>query len=152
MRFLIKPLMPRPRPISSLHPGLARSILNALEVNNPSRKIIRTLRIMKKISLFRIFLLMHHQVGLNPLRHSSRRTKTVVLAKKNLDNKAKIRILLLLASTPPPSRRTKTRIRTRKIYPILNTTLVNRKVIMLTSVPKKSHKTSVGLDNLHVGD
>ena len=95
---------------------------------------------------------MHHQVRPSPLWHSSKRTRTVVLAEEDPNDKAKARILLPLASTPLLSGRTKTRIRTRKTYPTLSTTLASRKAIMPTNVPRKSQKTSVGLDNLHVGD
>ena len=95
---------------------------------------------------------MHHQVGLNLFRHSSRRIRTVVLAEKDPSNKAKARILLPLASTPPLSGKTRIRIRTRKIYPILSATIVSTKIIIPTNVPRRSQKTSVNLDNLYVGD
>ena len=152
MRLLIKPLMPRPKPASRLYPGRERWILNALKVNGLPRRRIKTSGITKRISLPRILLLMHCQVGLNPLRHSPRRNRTVIPAKEDPNDRAKARILLPLASTPLLSGRTRTRIRTRKTYPILSATPASRKVIMPTSVPKRSQKTSVGLDNLHVGD
>ena len=95
---------------------------------------------------------MHHQVGPNPLWHSPRKIRTVVLAKENPNDKVKARILLPLALTPLPSGKTRTRIKIRKTYPILSTTLVNKKVIMPTSALRKSQKTSVGLNDLHVGD
>ena len=144
--------MPRPRPASRLHQLPERWIFDVLKVNNQPRRRIRTPEIMKRISFPRILLLMHHHMGLNPLQHSPRRNKIVVPAEKNLDNKAKARILLPLTSTLPLSRRTKTRIRTRKTYLILSATPVSRGVIMPKGIPKKSQKTSVGLDNLHVGD
>ena len=152
MKLLIRSLMSRPRLASRLHPRLERWLLDALEVNNPLKKMTKTSGTMKRISLSRIFLLMHHQEELNPLRHSPRRTKTVVLAEKNLNNKAKARILLLLVSTPLPSGKTKIKIRTRKTYLILSATYVSRKIIIPTNVPRISQKTSVGLDNLHFGD
>ena len=118
--MIIRPLMPRPKPAFRLHPERGRWILDALEVNGlPSRKI-RTPGITKRISLPRILLLMHHQVGLNPLRHSPRRNRTVVLAEEDPDDRAKARILLPLASTPLLSGRT--RIRTRKTYLTLSAT------------------------------
>ena len=123
-----------------------------MEVNGLPRRKIRTSGITKRISLPRILLLMHRQVGLNPLRHSPRRNRTVVLAKEDPDNRAKARIFLPLASTPPPSGKIRIKIRTRKTYPTLSATLASRKVIMPTSVPRKSQKTSIGLDDLHVGD
>ena len=95
---------------------------------------------------------MHHQVELNPLRHSPRRNRTVVLAEEDPDDRAKARILRPLALTPPPSGKTRIKIRTRKTYPTLSATLASRKAIMPTSVPRRSQKTSVGLDDLHVGD
>ena len=150
MRLLIKPLMPRPKPASSLHPEQGRWIPDALEVNGLPRKRIRTPGITKRISLPRILLLMHHQVGLNPLRHSPRRNRTVVLAEEDPDDRAKARILLPLASTPLLSGKTK--MRTKKTYPTLSATPASRKVIMPTSVPRRSQKTSVGLDDFHVGD
>ena len=148
--MLIKPLMPRPKPASRLHPGPGRLIFDAFVVNNLLRKRTKIPGILKRISFPRILLLMRHQAGPNPLRHSPRRNRTVVLAEEDPDDRAKARILLPLASTPLLSGRTKTRIRTRKISPILSTTLVSKKIIMPTSVPKRSQKTSVGLDNLYV--
>ena len=152
MRLLIKPLMPRPKPASRLHPEQGRWILDALKVNGLPRRRIRTPGITKRISLPRILLLIHRQMGLNPLRHSPRRNRTVVLAKEDPDDRAKARILLPLVSTPLLLGRTRTRIRIRKTYPIMSATPASRKVIMPTSVPRRSQKTSVGLDNFHVGD
>ena len=57
---------------------------------------------------------MHHQVGSNPLRHSLKRSRAVVLAKENPDNKAKVKILLLLASMPLPSGKTMIKIKIKK--------------------------------------
>ena len=142
--------MPRPKPASRLHPRRERWILHALKVNGLPKRRIKTPGIMKRISLPRILLLIHHQVGHNPLRPSPRRNRTVVLAEENPDDRAKARILLPLASTLLLSGRT--RIRTRKTYLILSATPESRKVIMPTSVPNKSQKTSVGLNDLHVGD
>ena len=140
MRLLIRPLMLRLNPASRLYPGPKRWILDAPEVNDLPRKMTKTPGTIKKISLPRILLLIHHYVGPNLLRHSPRKIKTVVLAKKNPDNKTKARILLLLTSTPPQSRRTKTKIRARKTYLILIAILVSKKVIMPTNIPKKSQK------------
>ena len=81
---------------------------------------------------------MRHQVRPNPDRHSLKKTKTVVLAKEDSDDKAKTRIFLPLASTPLLSGKTKTKIKTRKTYPTLSTILISRKVIMPTSAPRKS--------------
>ena len=150
MRLLIRPLMPRPKPASRLHPERGRWILNALEVNGLPRRRIRTPGITKRISLPRILLLIHCQVGPNPLRPSPEKNKIVVFAEEDPDNRAKARILLPLSSTPLLSRRIK--IRTKKTYPTLSATTASRKVIMPTSVPRRSQKTSVGLDDLHVGD
>ena len=144
--------MPRPRPVSRIRPGPGRWILNAFEVNDPPRKMTRTPGTTKKISLLRILLLIHHQVGPNPLWHSSKRTKTVVLTKEDPNDRAKTKILLPLASMLLLSRRTRTRIRTRRTSPILNGTLVSKKPITPASALRKSQKTSVGLDNFHVGD
>ena len=152
MRLLIKPLMPRPKPASRPYPGQERWILDALEVNDLPRRRIKTPGITKKISLPRILLLMHCQVGPNPLRHSPRRNKTVILAEEDPDDRAKARILLSLVSTPLLSGRTKTKLRTTKTYPTLSATPASRKVIIPTSVPRRSQKTSVSLDNLYVGD
>ena len=148
--MLIKPLMLRPKPASRLHPGRGRWILNALEVNNLPRKRIRTPGITKRISFPRILLLIYCQVGPNLFRPSPRRNRTIVLADKDPDDRVKARILVPLTSTPLLSGRTK--IRTRKTYPTLSAILASRKVIMPTSVPRRSQKTSVGLDDLHVGD
>ena len=148
--MLIKPLMLRPKLASRLHPGRERWILNALEVNDLPRRRIRTPGITKRISLPRILLLIHRQVGPNLLRPSPRRNKTVVLAEEDPDDRAKARILLSLASTLLLLDRTK--IRTKKTYPTLSATPASRKVIMPTSVLRRSQKTSVGLDDLHVGD
>ena len=72
-------------------------------------------RTLKKISLPRIFLLMHHQVGHNSDQHSQpRRTRIVVFAKEDPNNKAKVRILLPLASMLLLSGKTRTTIRTKK--------------------------------------
>ena len=95
---------------------------------------------------------MHHQVRPHPLQYSPRKNKIVVLAKENLDNKANARILLPLASKLLLSGRTRTKIRIRKISPTLSATFVSRKTITPTSAPRRSQKTSVGLDNLYVGD
>ena len=152
MRLLIRPLMLRPRLAFKLYSGSERWILDALEVNDLPKKMTKFPETTKRISLPWIFLLMHHQVGPNPLRHSPRRTRTVIFAKENPDIKAKARILLPFASTPPPSGRTRTKIRTKMTYPIMSATLVSKKVIMPTSVLRRSQKTSVGLDNLHVSD
>ena len=150
--MLIKLLMPRPRPASRLHPGRERWILNAFEDNGLPRRRIKTPGIMKRISLPRILLLMHRQVGPNLLRNSPRKNRTVVLAKEDPDDRAKAIIPRPLASTPLPSRKSRIRIRTRKTYPTLSATLANRKAIIPTSVPRRSQKTSVSLDDLHVGD
>ena len=152
MRLLIRLLMPRPKPASRLHPGLGRWILNALEINNLPKKMIKTPETTKRIIFPRILLLIHHQVGTNPLRHSPKRNKIVILIKKNLDNKAKAKILLPLALTPLLSERTRTKIRTTRTFPTLNATLISRKAITPTSALKRSQKTSVGLDNLYIGD
>ena len=152
MRLLIWSLMPRSRPASRLYLGPKRWIFNALEVNNPPRKMTKTLETMKRISLPRILLLIHYQMGPNPLWHILKRTRTVVLAKEDANDKAKARILLPLASIPPPSWRTRTKIRTKKTYLTLSATLISRKVIMLIIVPRESQKTSFGHDNFHVGD
>ena len=148
--MLIKPLMPRPKLASRLHPERGRWILDALEVNGLPRRRIRTPGIMKRISLPRILLLIHHQVGPKPLRPSPRRNRTVVLAKENPNDRAKDKILLPPASTPLLSGRT--RVRTRKTYPTLSAIPASKKVIMPTNVPRRSQKTSVGLNDLHVGD
>ena len=79
-------------------------------------------------------------MGPNLYRHDAKRTRTLVLAKENLNNKAKARILLPLTSTPLLSRKTKTRIRIRKTYLTLSATFVSKKVIMPTSVPKGAKK------------
>ena len=144
--------MPRPRPAFRLYPGPERWILDALEVNGQSRRKTRTLGTTRRISLPRILSLIHHQVGPNFLRHSPRKNRTVIFAEENSDDKAKARILLPLASTPQLSGRTRTKIRTKKISPILNATLVSKKAITPTNALRRSQKTSVGLDNLHVGD
>ena len=149
---MIRPLIPRLRPAFRLHPGSERWIFDVFKVNGQPKKRTKTPKTTRRISLPRIFLLMHHQVGPNLLWHSPRRNRIVVLAKEDPDDKAKARILLPLASTPPPSGKTRIRIRTRKTYPTLSTTLASRKAIMPTSVLRRSQKTSVGLDNLHVGD
>ena len=148
----MKPLKPRPRPAFRLHPGPGRWILNALKVNDPLRRMTRILGPLKGISLPRILLLMHYQVGPNLHQHSLRKNKIVVLVKEDPDNRAKARILLSLASTPLLSEKTKIRIKTRRTSPILSTTLVSRKAIMSTSAPKRSQKTSIGLINLYVDD
>ena len=150
MRLLIRPLMPRPKPASKLHPERGRWIFDALEVNGLPKRRIKTPGITKRISLPRILLLINRQVGPNLLRPSPRKNRTVVLAEEDSDNRPKDRILLPLASTPLLSGRT--RIKTRKTYPTLSATPASRKVIMPTSVSRKSQKTSVGLDDLHVGD
>ena len=148
--MLIRPLMPWPKPASRLHPERGRWIFDALKVNGLPKRRIKTPEITKKISLPRILLLIYRQVGLNPLRPSPKKNRTVVLAEEGPNDRAKDRILLLLASTPLLSG--KTRIKTRKTYPTLNATPASRKVIMPTRVPKRSQKTSVGLDDFHVGD
>ena len=91
-------------------------------------------------------------MGPNPHWHSPKRTKTIVLVGKNLDDKAKARIFLPLASTPSLLKKSRTRIRTKKTYPTLSAILVSRKVNIPTSVPKKSQKTRVNLDNFYVGN
>ena len=89
----------------------------------------------------------------NFCQHSQpRNTRIIVLAKKDPNNKIKARILLPLALMPPLLRKIKTKIRTRKIWPILSAIIVSRKVIMPTNISKKSQKTSVSLDNLHDDD
>ena len=149
---MIKPLMPRPKPASRLHPGPKRWILDALVVNDPLKRRTRIPETLKRISFLRIFSLIHHQVGPNPLRHSPRKNRTVVLAKEDPDNKVKARIPLPLASTPLLSGRTRTKIRTRKTSPTLSATLISRKAITPTSVPRRSQKTSVSFNDLHVGN
>ena len=117
-----------------------------------TKKDDKNSRDTKRISLPRIFLLMHYQVGPNLLWQSPRKTRTVVLTKENPKNRVKARILLPLVSTPLLSGKTRTRRRTRKTSLILSATLISRKAITPTSTSKKSQKTSVGLGNLHVGD
>ena len=152
MRLLIRPLMPRPRPAFRLYPEPGRWILDALVVNNPLRRRIKISRILKRISFSRIFLLMRHQAEPNPHRHSLRKNRTIPFVEKGPNNRAKARIPLPLASTPLQSGRIKTKIRTKKTSPTLSVTLVNKKATMPTSALRKSQKTSVGLDNLYVGD
>ena len=152
MRLLIRPLMPRPKPASRLYPGPEKSIFDALEVNNPSKKMTRTLETLKRISFPRILLLIRHQVRLNPHRHSPIKTRIVILAKKNHDNKVKAKIFLPLASMLLLSGSSKIRIRRRKTYLILSAILVSKNLIMLISVPRRSQKTSVGLDDLYIDD
>ena len=144
--------MLRLRPASRLHMGPGRWILDALVVNNPLRRRTKISRILKKISLPRILLLMRHQVGPNLHRHSLKRNRTVALVEEDPNDRAKARTPLPLASMPLQLGKTKTRIRTRKTSPTLNAILVSRKATMPTSASRKSQKTSVGLDNLHVGD
>ena len=140
MRLLIKSLMSRPRPASKLHPGPEKRIFNALKVNDLPKKMTRTLETLKKISLSKILLLMRHQMGPNPHWHSPKRTRTVIFAKKDPNNKAKARILLQLASMPPLSGKTRTKIRIRKIYSTLSAILISRKIIMPTSISKRAKK------------
>ena len=152
MRLLIKPLMLRSKPASRLYPRPGRWILDAFEMNYPLRKMTRIPGTLKRISLLRIPLLIRHQAGSNPHRHSLRRNRTVVLVEEDPDNRAKTRIPLPLASTPLLSGKTRTRIRTKKTSPTLSAILVSKKAIMLISAPRKSSKTSVGLDDLHIDD
>ena len=140
--------MPRPKPAFRLHPGPGRWIINALKVNGPPKKMRKTPSTTKKISIPRFFLLIYHQVGPNPLRHSPKRTRTVILAKKNLDNRAKAKIPLPLVSMPLLSGKTWIRIRIRRTSPTLSATLVSRRAITPTNALKKKQKTSVGLNNL----
>ena len=95
---------------------------------------------------------MHHEVRPNLLRHSPKRTKTVVFAKEDPDNKGKLKILLPLASTLPLSGKIRSKIKIGRTSPTLSATLISRKAIMQTSAPKRGQKTRVGLDNFHVGD
>ena len=141
--------MLRLRQASRLHLKQGRQIFDIFNGNGQLRRMTRILRTLKRISLSKILLLIchHHQLGPNYYWYNQlRKTRIVVFVRKDfiVKVKAKVRILLLLASTLLPSRRTK--IRTRRIL------LVRKKVIMLTSILKKSQKTSVGLDNLHVND
>ena len=144
--------MPRPRPASRLHPGPGRWIFNALEVNDPPKRMTRIPKTLKRISLPRILLLMCCQAGFNPHRHNLKKNRIVVFDKENPNDKAKARMFLPLASTPLLPGRTRTRIRTRKTSQTLSTTPVKRNAIIPTCVPRKSQKTSVGLDDLYVGD
>ena len=144
--------MPKPRPAFRLHPGPEKWILDTLKINGQSKKRTRIPGTTRRISLPRIFLLMHHQVRPNLLRHSPRKNRIIVLAEEDPNNKAKTSIFLPLASTPLLSGKTRTRIRTKKTSLTLSATLVSRKAITQTSVPRKSQKTSIGLDDLHVGD
>ena len=144
--------MLKPRPASRLRLGPRRWILDALKVNDLPRRITRTPWTTKRISVPRILLLMHHQMEPNLLRHSPKKTRIVILAEENPDNRAKARIPLPLALMPLLSGKTRTKIRTRKTSPTLSATLVSRKTITPTSAPRRSQKTSVGLNNLHVGD
>ena len=144
--------MPRPKPASMLYPELGRWILDAFLVNNPLKRRTKIPGISKKISFPRIFLLMRHQAGSNPYRHSLRRNRTVALVEEGPNNRAKARTPLPLASTPLQSGRIKTRIRIKKTSSTLNATLVNRKATMPISAPKKRQKTSVGLDDFYVSD
>ena len=152
MRLLIKPLMLMSKPASRLYLRPGRWILNALVVNDPLRKKTKILGILKRISFPRILLLMRLQAGPNPHRHSLRRNRTAALVEEGPNDRAKARIPLPLVSTPLQSGRTRTRIRIRKTSPTLSATLVSRKVTMPTNAPKRSQKTSVGLNNLHIGD
>ena len=144
--------MPKLKLASRLYLGPERWILDALKVNNPSKRMTRTPRTTKRISLPKILLLIHHQVGPNPLRHSSKRIRTVVFAKEDPDDRAKAGIPLPLASKPLLSGRIKTRIKTRRTSLTLSAILVSKKAITPTSAPRRSQKTSVGLNNLYVGD
>ena len=143
--------MPKLRPASRLYPRPEWLIPNALKINDPLRKMTRTLETSKRRSFPKILLLMRHQMGPNPHRHSPKRTRIVVLAEEDPNNKAKARILLPLTSMPLLSKRTRTKIKTWKIYPTLSAIFVSRKVIMPISVSRKSQKTSVSLHDFHVG-
>ena len=152
MRLLIKPLIPRLKSASRLHSGPGRWIFDVLEVNDPPRRMTRTPGTTKRISLPRILLLIHHQVGPNSLWHSPKKNRTVVFIKEDPNNKTKARILLPLESTPLLSGNTKTSIRTKMTSPTLSATLVSRRAIMPTSALKKSQKTSICLNNFYVID
>ena len=152
MRLLIRSLMSRLRLASKLYPGPKRWIFDAFEINNPPRKMTRTPRTLKKISFLRILLLICHQVRPNPHQHSLKTIRTVVFAKKDLNDKAKTRILLPLVSTLLLSRKTRAKIRTKKTYPIFSATLVSKKVIMPINILRRSQKTCTGLDDLYVID
>ena len=86
-----------------LYPGQKRWIFDALKVNGQPRKMTKISKILKRISLSRIFLLIlyhHPQVGPNFHWHSQpKKTRIVVFAEKDSDVKAKtrVKILLLLA-------------------------------------------------------
>ena len=142
--------MPRLKPASRLYSRLGRWIFNTLEVNNLLRRMTRIPGTLKRISFSRIFLLMRYQARLNLHRHSLRKNKIVVLAKENFDDRTKAKILLLLVLTPLLSGRT--RIKIRRTSPTLSATLISRKVIIPISAPRKSQKTSISLDDLHVSD
>ena len=147
--------MQRPRLASRLNPKQEKWIPNTLKVNNQLKKMTRTPRTLKRISFFRIFLLIrhHHQVGLNSHWYSQqRKTRTIVFAGKNPINKAKVRTRILLppASMALPSEKTK--IKTKRTYLILSTTIVSKRATMPISVLKRSQKTSVDIDDLHIGD
>ena len=152
MRLLIKPLMPRPSPAFKLHSGPGRLILDVLEVNNLLKRITRISKTLKRISFPRILLLMHYQAGPNPHWHSLRKNKIVIFAEDDPDNRAKARIPLSLTLTSLLSERTRTKIKTRRTSPILSATFVSRKNIIPTNALRRSQKTSVGLDNLHIDD
>ena len=132
--------MPRPRPAFMLYPRPERWIFNALKVKDPPRRMAKTPETLKKISFPRILRLMRHQVRPNSHQHSPKKTRTVVFIKENPNNKAKARILLLLASTPPLSGKTRTKIRIRKTYPVLSVTIVSKKIIIPANIPRRSQK------------
>ena len=150
--MLIKPLMPRPKPAFRLYPGPGRWTLDAFVVNNPLKRMTRILGTLKKISLLKILLLMRHQAGANPYKHSLRRNRTVILAEENLNDSAKAKIPLPLALMSLLSGRTRTKIRTKKTSPILSATLESRKTIMPTCALRKIQKTNVGPNNIYVSD
>ena len=116
MSLLIKPLMQKSKLASRLYSEQERWIFDTFEVNGQPRKMIRTLRTLKKISLLRILLLIrhHHQVGPYPHWHSQlKRTRIIVFAREDPVNKAKARAKIFLPPTsmPPLSGRIKTKTR-----------------------------------------
>ena len=146
--------MLRPKPASRPLERQKRLILNVFEVINQPKRRIKISKILKKISLLRIFLLIlyyHHQARPNLHQDSQpRKTRIVVFSKENLIIKAKAKAIthLLLALMLELSRI----IKIKKSQLTLSAIIVSRRVTKLINILTKSQKTSVSIDDIHNSD
>lgn len=151
-RSLSESLMPRPQPLTKLSLWRAKpTLVVPVNINQCGAMTTGTrtkiLRLRKSITLYLLTEIIV-EIEINQGKPQVRPRK--ILIRITRVNKASPLIPSLLAVTLLLSRKTRSRV--TKTWLKSNVTFIRRRIIILMSARAKSWKTSVGLDNLCVGD